>query len=321
MRPPFTLEAGAIRTSSPPRRRRAVPEQQTFRLSNRSCLRHRARSFARKAARRSSFLCGPTTRSASSAFLEPVGSAAIQTHIGTPEQSKRLANSREDWIFWLDLVEAACRVRSRHPLRRKCWRLQRWRRQIRHLHVRLKQWEALGTRFPYHDASPPTPSWIALSAATMSSDDLIRGTLAHEMMHAIDDLFAKAEEEETVLAGRGARRMGREFCAHKRQHRWEYANELFSHPTFTTAPLSRIYWSRFPLRPPPRNKSEDDRESSRADSAYRKYVFFFYLQHRVGPSVLRTILEKEASLSSMSAIDQALSRGFAFALADFVVTA
>jgi hypothetical protein len=244
-----------------------------------------------------------------------------KTHIGTPEQSKRLADlakteigsilSKLHAVFGRDLLSDAsvggCNGGDgKYDI----------------YMYGLKQWEALGTEFPYHDASPPTPSWIALSAATMWSDDLIRGTLAHEMMHAIDDLFAKAEEEETYWRVEALGAWAENFVYISGNTEWDYANELFSHPTIYNGAVVKDVLVPLPAQTTdPGDKSEDDRESSRADSAYRKYVFFFYLQHRVGPSVLRTILEKEASLSSMSAIDQALSRGFAFAWADFVVTA
>jgi len=189
----------------------------------------------------------------------------------------------------------------------------------------------LGQMFTYNKAPAPSASWIALNAAANwgAGDNKIRATLAHEMMHAVDYLFKKATPawwrieamgiwaENFVYPDNGAPNL-----------EWEHAKRFFSHrsPDGAGGTVSDVLLPLTTLTTDARDKREFDHWRSQALSGYSKYIFFFFLQHRYNPAVLKSMLEQEEVNRTLLAIHHALadagvSGGFAAAWANFGVTA
>ena len=199
----------------------------------------------------------------------------------------------------------------------------------------------LGKQFDYFDTLP-SPSWIAMNAAadweiSKVGNKLILSTLAHEVMHAIDSLFAKTQGDATHWRVEALGQWAESFVYKDYNLEWDYADYFFSNRSVFNGALVSDVLLPLPtmtVAPGYMSKDEDEKDKSRNHSAYSKYVFFFYLEHRYKtsrgvPEILRHILEKEGvsagalDISSMEAINEVLRPvgGFKAVWGDFVVTA
>jgi hypothetical protein len=248
-----------------------------------------------------------------------------KTHIGTPEQSKRLADVAKSEIS--SIYNTLHGVFARQLLPDDAVGGCNGGDGKYDIYMYgLPRSSAIGTTYPYKPYIPTVASrsWIALSAASSwgPTNTLIRATLAHELMHAIYFLYPRADWVESFWLTEALAAWAENFVYRNGNTEWMYADHLFSHQApYKGAIAPEILLPLPTVSTDVDDDSDDQRRASRAMSACSKYVFFFYLQHKKSTAVLRTILEQGESVKSMTAIDRALNGTFEDVWADFVVTA
>jgi hypothetical protein len=189
----------------------------------------------------------------------------------------------------------------------------------------------MGREFTYKGAAAPSPGWIAFNAGANwgAGTNQMRATLAHELMHAVDDLFEKGFPaaadwrieamgvwaENFVYPNNGTPNL-----------EWQHAKRFFSNQSRVGG--QAVSDLLLPLTTLTTDQSGDKlaRFRSKKQSAYSKYIFFLFLQYRYQPTVLKSMLEREETERTTLAIHHALGAigitgGFAAAWANFGVTA
>jgi hypothetical protein len=190
----------------------------------------------------------------------------------------------------------------------------------------------MGQEFAYNDKAPPTPSWIAFNAAASwgAGNNQIRATLAHELMHAVDDLFKKKEGNVDRWRSEGMGVWAENFVYPDNgtpNLEWKHAKWFFSNQSPVGG--QRVSDVLLPLTRLTTNLAiRDELEVLRLESqsAYSKYIFFFFRERRYGATLLKSMLETEEFDVSVAAIHNSLTaagvaNGFAAAWADFGVAA
>jgi hypothetical protein len=182
----------------------------------------------------------------------------------------------------------------------------------------------LGEEFDYPGFGTPSPSWIALNpvADWGAGDGLIKATLAHELFHAIDSLYHKDDHDEAYWRMEAMATWAENLAFPGGNFEWVYADEFFSLRDNTLQDVEALLPINY-LTQTPSDRTQGDIDSSNAESGYRKYLFFLFLEKKYGAAVLQDILVRGefGGATSTLAINTALQSqgGFATAWPEFVL--
>jgi hypothetical protein len=143
--------------------------------------------------------------------------------------------------------------------------------------------------------NPPSPAYISVDR-TINNQDLLFTTVAHEFMHAIQWAYLKTDFDE---------------------YDWLFEStatwaEDFVYPTANTEHgYALSFLSTTDLSLEAKQKKHDPR-------TYGAYLFFFYLERKLGqPELIRKLWERASFADSLAALDSVIPGGFAARWSEF----